>query len=99
MEFLEGVVRQDQRTGLLGNPQDESISPADGPGRRGDHLAPFQCLFEGSQFRRIDAMSETGVDDDNHVGGGKPPILLEEGLNRITQLLQAGQGPALGGQI
>ena len=44
-------------------------------------------------------MSETGVDDDNHIGGGKPPILLEEGLNRITQLLQAGQGPALGGQI
>ena len=99
VELLEGVVREDQGSGLFGDAQDESITPADGPGRRRDHLAVINGLFEGTQLGGVDAMAEGGVDHHDHVGRCETGVFLEKRADRLVELGQAGCGPTLGGDV
>ena len=46
--------------------------------------------FELADLRRIDPVAEGRVDDDGDVLGGEPPVLLQEGLDRLVQLGEAG---------
>ena len=91
MELLKGVVGEDQSTRFFGDTQDESVTPAYGPGRRGDHLAVIHGLLEGADLGRIDAVPEGGVDHDDDIGRGEARVLLEKGPDGLVELGQAGR--------
>ncbi len=96
VELLEGVVRQHRRPGPLGDAQDEGVTPADGARRRRHDLAGELRLLELLALGRVDPVLERGVDDHHDLGVG---VLGGVGPDRLVQLGQARQGPALGGQV
>lgn len=99
MEFLKRVVGHHQGARLLGDAQDESVPAPNRARRRRDHLAVLESLLECGHLRRVDPVTEGGVDHHRHIGGGEAAILLQKAPDGLVQLGQAGKGATLGSDI
>jgi hypothetical protein len=90
VELLKRVVGEHRGAGLLGDPEEEGITPPNGPGRRGHHLTGHLGLLEGGKLGGIDPMSEGGI---NHHGDDVIGVLPQELPDRLVQLGQVGEVP------
>ncbi len=96
MELLEGVVGQNLGADPFGDAEDEGISPADGAGRWGHQLAVGDGLVEDGTLAGVDAVTEGGIDHDDHLGVGKLGLKLADG---VVELLEARGGTTLGRDV
>ena len=88
VEFLERVVRQHGRVGLVCDAEHERIPSPDGAGGRGDQLVVRDTRLEFGDLLLVDPVTEGGVDDD---GDRRIGMLLDEAHHRIVELRQARQ--------
>ena len=80
----------------LGHPEDEGVTPADGPGRRRDQLPVGHGLVEHGPLGRVDAVAEGGVHHHDDLGAG---ILGLEFPDGVVELLEARRGTAFGRDV
>jgi hypothetical protein len=91
VELLERVVRQHDSSDLVGNPEQESVTPAYRPRRRANDLCPGFSLFEKLSLLRRDAVAERGVHDDRD---NVVWVLNEELAYRLIELFECRQRTA-----
>ena len=96
MELLERVVREHDTVHLLGDAQQEGVTPADGARRRRDELAAPGELLEARAFGFLDPMCERRVDDDRHL---RLAELAPHLGDRLLELGEARRCPPLGREI
>ncbi len=96
VEFLEGVVGEDDGPGPLGDAQHEGVAAADGARRRGDHLAVEHGLAYLFALGVRDAVLEGRVDDHDDAGAR---VLGGVRAHGLVELLEAGERSSFGGQV
>ena len=86
MEFLEGVVGQNDGVDPVGDLQDERVTAANGSRRRRHQLGAGDGLIELGPFGLVDTVAEGGVDDHGEV----PDVVLgDERLHCFVELGEA----------
>ena len=96
MEFLERVVREDVGAGLVGDLQDERVTPADRPRRRGHQVAVEDGLFVPGHLAAVDPMAEGRVDHHDDVVVG---VLSDEGTYCLIEVLEVRDGSTFGRDV
>jgi hypothetical protein len=87
VELLKRVIGQHDGADLVGYPEQESISPADGARRWGNDVPVIFCFFEARPLLHRDAVAERSVDDngDNVIG-----VLGQELPDGYVKLVKTG---------
>jgi hypothetical protein len=96
VELLEGVVREHDGAGALGDAEHERVAAPDGAGGRRHQLAVQLGRLELGALGRLDPVAERGVHHDHHLSRG---VLRHIRPDRLVQLAEAGRGPALGREV
>ena len=96
MELLERIVREDDRVGLVGDLQDERVTPSDGPSRWRHQFAGQHGRFVLGPLGGVDAVPEGGIDDDGELIGG---MLGQKGSDGFVELAEAGEGTTFGRDV
>ena len=96
VELLVGVVGQDGCPHLVGDGEDEGIASSDRACGWAHQFVVLDGGVELGHFRRIDSMTEGGI---NHHGDLVVGELPDERHDRLAELREAGHGSTFGGDV